>query len=183
LEDIFSEKLQNYLDLIDFLDKVEVEDVQDIFIITGGEVFKSCLLRIGEKQVTNSEMIEIYHKIINEQEVPLYHHVKLDLGGKDKTYLIIKTIRSNSKIDRILDSMKPYLEMFYYYSLEIIILFLFPSLIKLKPSKSSFANEIVNENKSLLQNLKNSKNYGKEFNLFMSKVIQGSLCITPDLQL
>ncbi|MFX0075570.1 MAG: hypothetical protein ACFE96_09020, partial [Candidatus Hermodarchaeota archaeon] len=150
---------------------------------TGGKVFKSCLLRIGDRRVLNSEMIEIYNKIINEQEVPLYHHVKLDLGGKDKTFLIIKTLKPNSKIDKILNSLKPYIEKFYFYSLEILILFLFPSLIKLKTSKSGITKEIVDEKKSVLQNLKNSKNYYKEFNHFVSRVIQGSLYITPDLQL
>jgi hypothetical protein len=183
MEDIFSEKLQNYLNLIDFLDKVEVEDIQEVFVISGGEFFKSCLLRIGDKQVKNSEMIEIYQKIINKQEVPLYHHVEMDLGGKDNTYLIIKTLKPNSKIDKILNLLKPYLEKFYYYSLELLILFLFPSLIKLRPSKSGISKETVNEQKSVLQNLKNSKNYSKEFNYFLSKVIQGSLYITPDLQL
>jgi len=181
MEAILSDKLQNYLKLLDFLDKVEIEDIQDLFIVTGGEVFKSCLLRIGEKQVSNSEMIEIYHKIMNEQPIPLYYHVKIDLKGKDKTYLIIKATKPNSNIDKILKSLKPYLEKFYYYSLELLILFLFPSLIKMKSSKSGMTKDIIDEKKSVLQNLKTSENYSKEFNSYITKMIKGSFYISPNL--
>jgi hypothetical protein len=183
MENIFSDKLQNYLNIVDFLEKVEVENIQEIFVIAGGEVFKSCLLRIGDKQVSNSEMIEVYHKIINDQETPLYYHVKLDFGGNEKIFLIVKVTKSNANIEKVLKTLKPYIEKFYYYSLEILTLFLFPSLIKLKPSKSGISKEIVNETKSVLQNLKNSQNYAKEFNHFISKVIQGTIYISPDLEI
>ena len=182
MEDIFSDKLQHYIKLIDFLEQVEVEDVQDIFVITGGEVFKSCLLRMGEKQVSNSDMIEVYQKIMHKEETPLYYHVRLDIKSKDITFLIIKATKPNSKIEKILKSLKPYLEKFYYYSLEILTLFLFPSMINLRLSKSGAPKEIVNENKSVLHNLKNAENYSKEFNHYLSKVIQGSIYISPDLQ-
>jgi hypothetical protein len=182
MEHIFSDKLKNYLNLINFLEKVEIEDVQDLFIITGGEVFKSCLLRIGEKQVSNSEMIAVYHKIMNAEETPLYYHVKLELEAKDKTFLIIKATKPNSDLERILQALKPYLEKFYYYSLEILTLFLFPSLIKLRSSKSGMTKEIVDEKKPVLQNLKNAENYNKEFNQYILKVIQGSVYISSDLQ-
>ena len=178
---IFSDKLQNYLKLIDFLEKVEIEDVLDLFIITGGDAYKSCLIKIGEKQVSNSEMIDIYQKIMKAQEIPLYYYVKLDLEGNDNTFLIFKAARSNPNIDKILKSLKPYLEKFYYYSLEILTLFLFPSLIKMKPSKSGMTKEIFDEKKSLLQNLRNSENYSKEFNSYISKLIKGSLYISPNL--
>jgi len=181
MEVIFSDKLQYYLKLIVFLEKVEIEDVLDLFIITGGDTFKSCLLKIGEKQVSNSEMIDIYQKIMNAQEIPLYYYVKLDLEGNDNTFLIFKAARSNPKIDKILKSLKPYLEKFYYYSLEILTLFLFPSLIKMKPSKSGMTKEILDEKKSVLQNLKNSDNYSREFNNYISKLIQGSFYISPNL--
>jgi len=181
MEDIFSNKLQNYLILIDFLEKVEIEDVLDLFIITGGDAYKSCLIKIGEKQVSNSEMIDIYQKIMKAQEIPHYYYVKLDLEGNDNTFLIFKAARSNPNIDKILKSLKPYLEKFYYYSLEILTLFLFPSLIKMKPSKSGMTKEIFDEKKSLLQNLSNSENYSKEFNSYISKLIKGSLYISPNL--
>ena len=181
MEVIFSDKLQNYLKLIDFLEKVEIEDVLDLFIITGGDAYKSCLIKIGEKQVSNSEMIDIYQKIMKAQEIPHYYYVKLDLEGNDNTFLIFKTVRSNPNIDKILNSIKPYLEKFYYYSLEILTLFLFPSLIKMKPSKSGMTKEIFDEKKSLLQNLKNSENYSKEFNSYISKLIKGSFYISPNL--
>ncbi|NHJ19991.1 MAG: hypothetical protein EAX91_03530 [Candidatus Lokiarchaeota archaeon] len=183
MENIFSDKLQNYLNIIEFLEKVEVENMQEIFVITGAEVFKSCLLRIGDKQVSNSEMIEVYHKIINDQETPLYYHVKLDFEGNEKTFLIVKATKSNANIEKVLKTLKPYIEKFYYYSLEILTLFLFPSLIKLKPSKSGISKEIVDEKKSVLQNLKNSQNYAKEFNYFISKVIQGTIFISPELEI
>lgn len=181
MEVIFSDKLQNYLKLIDFLEKVEIEDVLDLFIITGGDAYKSCLLKIGEKQVSNSEMIDIYQKIMKTQEIPLYYYVKLDLKSNDNTFLITKAARANPNLEKILKSLKPYLEKFYYYSLEILTLFLFPSVIKMKPLKSGMTKEIFDEKKSLLQNLKNSENYSKEFNNYLSKLIKGSFYISPNL--
>ena len=183
MEDIFSDKLQNYLKLVDFLEKVEIENVLDLFIITGGDAYKSCLLKIGEKQVSNSEMTDIYQKIMKAQEIPLFYYVKLDLEGNDNTFLIFKASRSNPNIDKILKSLKPYLEKFYYYSLEILTLFLFPSLIKFIPSKSGMTKKILDKKKSVLQNLKNSENYSKEFNYYITKVIQGSFYISPDLEI
>lgn len=181
MEVIFSDKLQNYLKLIDFLEKVEIEDVLDLFIITGGDAYKSCLLKIGEKQVSNSEMIDIYQKIMKTQEIPLYYYVKLDLKSNDNTFLITKAARANPNLEKILKSLKPYLEKFYYYSLEILTLFLFPSVIKMKPLKSGITKEIFDEKKSLLQNLKNSENYSKEFNNYLLKLIKGSFYISPNL--
>jgi len=99
MEVIFSDKLQNYLKLIDFLEKVEIEDVLDLFIITGGDAYKSCLLKIGEKQVSNSEMNDIYQKIMKTQEIPLYYYVKLDLKSNDNTFLITKAARSNPNLE------------------------------------------------------------------------------------
>jgi hypothetical protein len=95
--------------------------------------------------------------------------------------LIFKASRSNPNIDKILKSLKLYLEKFYYYSLEILTLFLFPSLIKIKPSKSGMTKEIIEEKKSVLQNLKKSENYSKEFNNYISKLVEGSFYISPNL--
>jgi len=181
MEDIFSNKLRNYLKLIDFLEKVEIEDVLDLFIINGGDTYKSCLLKMGEKKVTNSEMIDLYQKMMEAQEIPLYYYIKLDLKSKDNTFLIFKAARSNPNIEKILKSLKPYLEKFYYYSLEILTLFLFPSLIKIKQSKSGMTKDIFDEKESVLQNLKNSGNYSKEFNNYISKLIKGSFYISPNL--
>ena len=181
MEVIFSNKLQNYLKLIDFLEKVEVEDIRDIFMITGGDAYKSCLLKIGEKQVSNSEMIDIYQKIMKAQEIPLFYYVKLDLGETDNIFLIIKAARLTPNIDKILKSLKPYLEKFYYYSPEILTLFLFPSLVRIVPSKIGIQKEIIDEKKSVLQNLKSSENYSKEFNNYISKLIKGSLYISSNL--
>ena len=182
METIFSEKLKNYLKLNEFLEKVEIEDILELFIITGGDDYQSCLLKIGEKQVSNSEMNEIYQKIMNTQELPLYYHVKLDFERNKNAFLIVKAIRPNPNIDKILKSIKPYLEKFYHYSLEILTLFLFPSLIKLTHSKSSINKEdILEERKSVLKKLKNANNYGKEFNNYIAKLIKGSFYITSNL--
>jgi len=77
--------------------------------------------------------------------------------------------------------LKPYLEKFYYYAPEILTLFLYPSLIRLNPSKTSVTKEKIDNNKSVLQNLKNAENYAKDFNHYISKLIQGSLYISPTL--
>jgi hypothetical protein len=182
MEAIFSDKLPYYLKLNDFLEKVEVEDILDLFIITGGDTYKSCILKIGEKQVPNSEMNDIYQKIMKAQEIPLFYYVKLDLKENDNTFLIIKAAIPNPNIYKILKSVKPYLEKFYYYSLEILTLFLFPSVIKMQPSKSGITKEILEERKSLLKRLKNSDNYGKEFNKYISNLIEGRFYIAPLLE-
>ena len=135
----------------------------------------------GSNAPNTSETIQ--SKIINDQETPLYYHVNLDFEGNEKTFLIVKATKSNASIEKVLKALKPYIEKFYYYSLEILTLFLFPSLIKLKPSKSGISKEIVDEKKSVLQNLKNSQNYAKEFNHFISKVIQGTIYISPELEI
>ncbi|MBY9021071.1 MAG: hypothetical protein KGD67_08430 [Candidatus Lokiarchaeota archaeon] len=181
IESIFSDKLQKYLKLIDFLEKVEIEDVLDLFIINGEDSFKSCSLKIGEKQVSNSEMNDIYQKVMKSQEIPLFYYVKLDLKSKENTFLIFKVSRSNLDINKILKSLKPYLEKFYYYSLEILTLFLFPSLIRMKPSKSAITKESIDEKISILQDLNNCENYSKEFNSYISKLINGSFYISPNL--
>jgi len=181
MEVIFSDKLQNYLKLNTFLEKVEIEDVLDLFIITGEDAYKSCLLKIGEKKVSNSDMNDIYQKIMKSQEIPLHYYIKLDLKGNDNIFLIFKAARSNPGINKILKSVKPYLEKFHYYSLEILTLFLFPSLIRMKPLKSAITKEIVDEKISMLQNLNNSENYSKEFNSYISKMIKGSFYISPNL--
>ena len=126
-------------------------------------------------------MFEIYKKVMKAQEIPLYYYVKLDLEGNDNTFLIFKAARSNPNLDKILKSLKPYLEKFYYYSLEILTLFLFPSLIKMKSSKSGMTKEILDEKKSVLENLKNSENYSKEFNNYIVKLIKGSFYISSNL--
>jgi len=43
--------------------------------------------------------------------------------------------------------------------------------------------KILDKKKSVLQNLKNSENYSKEFNYYITKVIQGSFYISPDLEI
>jgi len=108
------------------------------------------------------------------QQIPLFYYIKLDLEGRDHTFLIVKTARSNPNIDKILKSLKPYLEKFYYYSLEILTL-------KMKSSKSGMTKEIIDEKKSVLQNLKNSENYSKELNNYISKLIKGSFYISSNL--
>jgi hypothetical protein len=118
---------------------------------------------------------------MNSEETPFYYYIKVDLDGKDKTFLIIKTTKSNSNIEKVLKSLKPYLEKFFYYSLEILTLFLFPSLVKMKLLSSEVTKNRVDEKNTILQNLKSSEDYGREFNSYISKMIKGSYYISPDL--
>ena len=74
----------------------------------------------------------------------------------------------------------PYLRP--YWKQAVIAPLLMVVLIKLRLSKSGIAKESINEKKTVLENLKNSENYGKEFNRYISKVIQGSIYLSPDLQ-
>jgi hypothetical protein len=51
----------------------------------------------------------------------------------------------------------------------------------MKPLKSGMTKEIIDEKKSVLQNLKNCENYSKEFNNYIAKMIKGSYYISPNL--
>ena len=181
MEDIFSNKLLNYLELNKIFEKVEIEGVSEILLINGAKEYRSYILKIGEKKVSNSEMIEIYLKIMEKQKIPQYLYVKLKLGGINNTFLIFKIVKPNKNIEKILSTIKPYIENFYYYSLEVLTLFLLPSLIRTISLKPKLSNKYIDKNFTVLQILKKSENYSDEFNTLISHLVEEDINLTPIL--
>jgi len=101
MKEIFSSKLLEYLELNKLIEKVEIENIEEIFFLQGDDKFKSSPLKIGEKLVSNSEMIDIYRKVMEQQDIPQYHYNKLDLKGQDNTFIIFKVNQHNSDIEKI----------------------------------------------------------------------------------
>lgn len=179
IEDIFTNKLLNYLELDKLFKKVEIEDISEIFLITGNHEFKSCLLKIGDNQTSNIEISEMYPNILRQQEIPEYRYVELNPIGSDKMYLIVKTVLESKNINKIILTLKPYLEKYPFYALEILTLFLLPSIVKLIPLNLSLSKKYSDKNKSVLENLKKAENYGEEFNKIISHLVIGDVYLLP----
>ena len=179
MEEIFSYRLLSFLHIVSIFERVEIEDIPEIFILTGNEEFKSCLLKIGEGKVTTSEMAEIYKIITEKQVIAQYRYVKLNSELLNNAYLILKLTKPLQEIDKIISIIKPYIDNFFYYSLEILALFLIPSLIRIVPFKPKLAKKYFDKFKSILQNLQKSENYGHEFNNIVSYLIKGDIYLSP----
>ena len=179
IEEIYSQQLLNFLEIANAFEKVEFEDIPEILIITGNEEFKSCLLKIGDGEVSTSDMIEIYKDITERNLITQYHYVKLNIELLNNTYFILKVSKPIQDIDKIISTIKPYLEKFFFYSFEILALFLIPSLIRTVPFTPKIAKKYFDKFKSILQNLKKSENYGLEFNNIISYLIKGDLYLSP----
>ncbi|MFX1402494.1 MAG: hypothetical protein ACFE8V_14760, partial [Promethearchaeota archaeon] len=177
MKEIFSKHLLEYLELNKILEKVEIENLKEIFILQGDDKFKSCPLKIGEKLVSNSEMIDIYRKIMEKQEIPQYHYCKLDLSGKGNSFLVFKVQKSHSDIERIIKTIKTYLDNYFLYSLEILALFLLPSVLGVMPINPKLSNKYTDNRKSIQQNLQKSDNYAKDFNEIISSLIKGEILL------
>jgi len=179
MEEIFSYRLLSFLHIVSIFERVEIEDIPEIFILTGNEEFKSCLLKIGEGKVNTSEMAEIYKNITEKQVITQYRYVKLKSELLNNVYLILKLTKPLQEIDKIISTIKPYIDNFFYYSLEILALFLIPSLIRIVPFKPKLAKKYFDKFKSILQNLQKSENYGHEFNNIVSYLIKGDIYLSP----
>lgn len=179
MEDIFSNKLLNYLELNKLFEKVEIEGIPELYLINGNSEYKYNLLKIGESSISIPEMADLYQKTMNKQVIPQYHYGKLNLGGVDNTFLVLKSDEPTKTMKILITTIKSYLEKFYYYSLEILALLLLPSIIKIVPVKIEFSKNYSDKTKSFLQSLQKSKNYQKEFNTVISDLIEGNIYISP----
>jgi hypothetical protein len=179
MQDVFSNKLLNYLKLNELFEKVEIEGIPEIYLINGNSLFKYNILKIGEFSISIPEMTELYEKIINNQMISSYHYAKLDLGEKTNTYLVLKSEESLKTIKKLIFSLKYYIENYYYYSLEILTLLLLPSIIQVIPVKLELVKNYSNNTKSFIQNLQKSKNYQEEFNQAIRNIVEGNIYISP----
>ncbi|MFX0008641.1 MAG: hypothetical protein ACFFA7_17700 [Promethearchaeota archaeon] len=178
---IFSNNLLNYLKLNDLFQKVEIENIPELYIINGNSEYKYSLLKIGESSISIKEMSDLYQKIINKQMISDYHHEKLNLGGVTNTFLVLKSDVHTETIRKLIPIIKTYLEKYYYYSLEILTLLLLPSIIKIVPAKAEYLKKYSDKPKSFLQSLQKSENYQEQFNKVISDLIEGNIYISPAL--
>lgn len=178
---IFSNNLLNYLKLNDLFQKVEIENIPELYIINGNSEYKYSLLKIGESSISIKEMSDLYQKIINKQKISDYHHEKLNLGGVTNTFLVLKSDVHTETIRKLIPTIKTYLEKYYYYSLEILTLLLLPSIIKIVPAKAEYLKKYSDKPKSFLQSLQKSENYQEQFNKVISDLIEGNIYISPAL--
>jgi len=179
MEEIFSNNLLNYLELVDLFEKVEIEDIPEIFILTGYEEYQSCLLKIGEKKVSNPEMTDIYKKIIDKQIITQYHYVQLNSELLSNIYLVFKVNNPIQDIDKIISTIKTYLDNFFYYSVEILALFFLPTIVRIVPHTPKLASKYFDKYTSILQNLQKSEDYTYEFNNLVSYLIKGDINLSP----
>ena len=179
MQDIFSNSLLNYLELTALFEKVEIESIPELYLISGKSEYKYNLLKIGESSISIPEMADLYQKIMNKKTIPQYHYGKLNLGGINNTFLVLKSEEPTKIINMLITTIKSYLEVFYYYSLEILALLVLPSIIKIVPVKTALSKKYSGKTKSFLQSLQKSKNYHKEFNTVISNLIEGNIHISP----
>ncbi|MFW9972380.1 MAG: hypothetical protein ACFFDF_19495 [Candidatus Odinarchaeota archaeon] len=181
LQEIFVKKLVHYLELNTLFGKVEIEGIPEIFIINGNEQFKSCLLKVGETNVSISKMADLYQKIIKKQAISQYQYIKLNLESDLDTYLVLKIREPIKTIERLITTIKQYLEKFNYYTLEILALLLLPSVIKIIPLNQVISKKGIDKSNTFLQSLQQSHDYHKEFNNTISQILEGLVYISPSL--
>jgi hypothetical protein len=138
-------------------------------------------LKLGESSLSIPEIEDLYQKIMNNQIFPQYHYGKLNLGGENNTFLVLKSDESIKTINALLTTIKSYLEKYYYYSLEILSLLVLPSVIKIVPGTIELSKKYTDKAKTLLQTLQKSKNYSEEFSTLISHLIEGNIHISPAL--
>jgi hypothetical protein len=181
MQNIFSNQLLNYLKLNNLFQKIEIEGIPELYLVNGNSEYKYNILKIGETSISIPEMTALYQKFVNKEIIPRYHYEELNLTETNNTFLVLKSDEPIKTIERLITTIKSYLEKFYYYSLEILALLLLPSVIKILPAKMEFSKTYSDKGKSLLQNLQKSNNYQEDFNTLLSDLIKGNIYIAPFL--
>ncbi len=179
IKQVFIQKLKNYLKLIDIFEKFKIENISEIFLITGDEKFKNCLLKLSYKKVSNTELSDIYEKIVNSKRIPNYQYYPLNLDKENNIYLLLKVLKSNDTIKKIIDFIIPYLELSFNYSLEILSMFFIPHLLNTKNVNNFGKLTPPLKQKNVLNHLKDSDNYSYEFNSLIFKIINQSIYLEP----
>ncbi|MFW9940732.1 MAG: hypothetical protein ACFFFT_06810 [Candidatus Thorarchaeota archaeon] len=181
IQEVFSNQLLNFLELTKLFKKVEIEGIQELYLINGNSEYKYNLLRVGESSISVPEMTALYKKIVDIQKIPSYYYEKLNLEETGNTFLVLKSEEPDKTIKRLILTLQYYLERFYYYSLELLTLLLLPSVIKIVPVKLQISKNYSNKTKTFIQNLQKSSNYRDEFNKVITNLIEGNIYIAPSL--
>jgi len=126
-------------------------------------------------------MTDLYEKIVQKQTISQYQYIKLNLENGLDTYLVLKFNGAPKNIDKLITTIKPYLEKSIYYSMEILALLLLPSIIKVIPLKQVLTKKDLGKSNTFLQTLQQSKNYNDEFNNTISHLLEEIIYIVPFL--
>jgi hypothetical protein len=181
LQLIFSQDLLNYLELTTLFQKVEIEGIQEIYIITGNEEYKSCLFKVSDDNTSMLEIAELYKKVKDDQIIADYQHIKLNVDFKNNLFLVLKGDTDIKTIQKVTQAIKPYLEKSLDYCLEIIALLFLPSVIRIIPIKQNTYKSNISKDRTVLQSLQHANNYYEEFNKIISDLIRGDIYIKPSL--
>ncbi len=181
LQRIFSQRLLNYLELTTLFQKVELEGIKEIYIITGNEEYKSSFFKVSDDNISVLEMAELYKKIKNNQKIAHYQYVELNIESENNLYLVLKGDGDTKSNYNLIQTIKFYLEKSLDYCLEIIILSLIPSVIRISPFMQNISKDKGGKYNSVLQSLQQSKNYYDTFNKIISDLIREDIYIIPSL--
>lgn len=177
MQSIFTYNLENYLFLEQLFEEARIEFISEIIVISGTDKYKTNLLRLGRIKLLNSQLARIYEKILNKEDYPFFKYIRLNLDSPEKVFLVLKVQKPEQKIDEILSAMKPFLENYFDYALEILALFLLSPIVKFVSSKPVQIKGALNTsaNESVLDVLQESSDYYESFsNMVLSIVNDGS---------
>jgi hypothetical protein len=181
MEEIYSNQLLNYLKLVNLFKQVEIENIFDVSIVSGNHEFKYCPVKIGDDQLSTSEMREIYQKIIQNEKIEQIEYLKLEMEDSDNCFLVVKYEKLSKNIENIVLTLKSYIQNYYYYSLEILTLLLLPSVVKIMPLNLNLSKKYPEKNKSVFQNLKKAENYNQTFNEIILDLLDRKIKLLPVL--
>jgi hypothetical protein len=177
MQAIFTRSLENYLSLEQVFEDTKVESISEIIVISGTDKYKSTLLRLGRIRLLNSQISRIYEKILNKEDYPFFRYIRLNLELPENVFLVLKVQKPERRIDEILSAIKPFLEKYFNYALEIFALFLLSPIIKFVSSKPVLIKGELKEIKSILDVLHETSDYYESFNDMLLSIVceEGSI--------
>jgi len=181
IQEIFTRRLENYLRLDQLFEEIKIESISEIIIISGTDEYNSNLLRLGRIRLLNSQIARIYEKILNKEEHPFFRYIRLNLDSPENVFLILKVQKPERKIDEILSAMKPFLENYFNYTVEIFALFLLTPIVKIVSSKPIQIKGNLNEIESVLDVLQETSDYYESFNGILLSIVREESSIAPIL--
>ena len=107
-----------------------------------------------------------------------YQYYQLDMD-KENIYLLVKTKKADKKIREIFNFIIPYLELYLNYSLEVFSIFFIPHLLNIRKVDDFGKMTAPLKQKSVLNHLKDSRDYGFEFNMLISELINQRIYFEP----
>ncbi len=177
LEFIYHNKLLPFLELNRTFKGLRIEQIPEILIFGGNSEYRTCLLHLGVKRSSNQELVELFQRIQEKHTSPQYQYIELKSTLDKHIYLVFKAKKSYEVI-KILAALKPYLDAFFFYALEILALFLIPTELKILELNKAESKKDPEKGRSILQFLQKT-NYNEQFNKIIRLLIRGEIILTP----